>query len=477
MDRGRCRGANAAGRLSKRHYLRMNRLRDIGLQLIQSLWFFPALFAAVAAFGAIGSIRVDMALDASLGEGSKLAQTYPWIFSASPDGARSMLSAIAGALITAAGVTFSGVLVALSIASSQYTSRVLRSFTADRPNQIMLGLILASFIYSLLVLRSIGLNNDTFVPELSVLISILMGMLGVSTLLLFVHNVARSIQASDILARVAAETIVSIKGTFPTESGSGARDALPDQGMAHARSDRLDLGEEDWVSVRAGKSGYVRAVDAGALLSAAVDADSVVRMGAFVGEFVYEGASLASYVSTGKLEPNAQKELDQRVQSAHTIGTFRTVEQDAAFGLRQLVDIALCALSPGVNDTTTAVMAIHRITEALCVAARGTPPSLLRFKDGKLRLQALHHDLPTLMALGYDQIRQCSDGNAATVHALLLAWIQLVRTSKSDAIRAKLRRMLDDLLNYQETTDALANGSWPRATSAHEKLTALLAAV
>ena len=440
----------------------MHRIRDLGLQAFSSLWLIPALITTALILLSIGLISLESNLHGLLSVAEEdwvpLGERYPRMFGSSAGGARAMLSTLAGALVTAAGVTLSGVLVTLSVVSAQYTSRILRSLTANRLHQVILGLILGSFAYSLIVLSVIEAGESSFVPTIAVAAAVPLGLLGVCALVLFVHNVSRSIQASEILASAARETEASIRNQFPeqasdthTQSVAGRPENTPLPGL-----------DGDTSHIVARESGYIRSVDREAIVAYADEHDLIVRMERKVGDFVCEGESLftVAFLAATKAESSVRSELEERC----TIGSFRTVEQDAAFGLRQMVDIALRALSPGVNDTTTGVMAVHRITQVLRLVLQRAPTSGRLFKAGKLRLIETGHDFATLCALGFDQVREASLGNAAANQAIIesahsLASVATRRTD-ADAILTQVEAVerhcqLEDKPGWPDFSDAI----------------------
>ncbi|QDV05669.1 hypothetical protein Poly30_11680 [Planctomycetes bacterium Poly30] len=445
----------------------MNRLKDLGLQTINSLWFFPAVLTVLLATLAIGSVAFDLWLDGR--DGFSGSDSLPWVFSSSPEGARSMLGTIAGALITAAGVTFSGVLVALSIASSQYTSRILSSFVADRLNQFTVGLIVGAFVYCLVVMRTIGVEGESFVPEIAVSLAILLGAGAVCMLVLFVHSVARAIQASEILQRITTDTIHSLNAVLPEETeAAGAYPVFEPEAVAKPFDDA------SWQTVKSKKSGYLRTVDFGHLLRIATRFDVIVRMERSIGSFVHDDTPMLSFLSAGNLSEDEQADLARELRGTHTVGSFRTVGQDPAFGIRQIVDIALRALSPGVNDTTTAVMAIERITEVLLCASRRPQPSLYRYADGQLRLCILRHDLGSITALGYDQIYESARGNQAAILALIRGWVELARVHSNGPMAEHLDGLLRRVHRDTENERGLLDGDWPVVLAESDRLRALL---
>jgi uncharacterized membrane protein len=418
----------------------MSRLRDLVLQAASSLWFVPLLITAFLGAAALATIALDGWLDAHASEAVDIGNRLPWFFVSGIDGARSMLATTAGALVTAGGVTLSGVLVALSIASGQYTSRVLRSFTGNRLHQAALGLILGSFVYSLTVLRSIGAGpNGPFVPELAVFCALPLTFLSVAALLAFAHGVARSIQASELLAATAQSTLQSARLYFDDEHSL----IRPQASVATAAPPPERSG------IAAPLSGYLRAVDRETLASIAEELDGLIVVEQRVGEFVVAGQCVASFDSAS-LETMPDSTAEQIIRCLR-IGTFRTIEQDPAFGVRLLVDIALRALSPGINDTTTAEMAVHRLVEVLCIpAGMAARPSQV-YRNGQLRLIAPRHDFESLLHLAHEQLLRAAHASPRVLAAVAEGWLDLRRAASAAPECQEALQALDDFVASVET--------------------------
>jgi len=226
---------------------------------------------------------------------------------------------------------------------------------SDRGTQVVLGIFAGIFTYCVIVLRSIrGGDESEFVPSISVAFSVVLAIGGIATLIFFIHYIATSIQASSIIAAVTDETLKAVERLFPGRLGHGPMndDAPPDW---HT------LPERNWQTVMARRNGYLQSVDQEELLRLARKHKTLVRMERGIGEFVVQDTPLASLA----LESPPDPEIIAELRAAYSIDRFRTVEQDCAFGIRQLVDMALRALSPGVNDTTTAVMCVDYLSAIL----------------------------------------------------------------------------------------------------------------
>ena len=232
----------------------MDRLKQLWIKIRSSLWFIPTLIVFVSIALAVASI------EAASSESELWLSQWPRLFGAGADGARGMMSTIAGSMMTVVGVTFSMILVVLALASSQYTSRILRNFMSDRVTQVVLGTFAGIFTYSLIVLRTIrGGDEGTFVPGLAVFFGFVLALGGVGTLVFFIHHIASSIQASSIIGSVAEETIAAIDRLFPENLGQ--RPGKDDDGQIPGAAP-----ERNWRSVPAEASGYIQHVNNTALL-------------------------------------------------------------------------------------------------------------------------------------------------------------------------------------------------------------------
>lgn len=399
----------------------MHRLAAFWVSLRSSLWFVPTILV-------LGAIALGLGL-AELGR-MYPQDSLPRFFGFSAEGSRAMLSAIASSMITVAGVAFSVTIVALSLASSQYSPRVLRHFMRDRGNQVVLGIFVGVFAYCLVVLPLVrGGEEDGFVPAIAVAFGVVLALVGVGCLIYFIHHVANAIQASSIVAVIAAETHHAIGELFPKDVGE---EAAPEE---------AGLREGWWQPVAAPASGMLQLVNEGALLAAAVNHDCVIRMEYRIGEFVVAGTPLVSIQRDGPLPD----QLETAVRAAFTINRSRTVEQDAAFGIRQIVDVALRALSPSLNDTTTAVLCINYLTDLLRHAAARHPESRCRQHDGRLRVIALRPDFDEHLRLAFTEIRDSAGANAVILERLLWACERIGEAAQTPERRTALSKIAAEL--------------------------------
>jgi len=341
------------------------------------------------------------------------------------------LSTLAGSMMSLMGITFSMTLVALALASSQYTSRILRNFMGSRATQTTLGVFAGIFAYCLIVLLSIRGGDAGFIPSGAVFFAFVLALAGVVVLIFFIHHIASSIQAVSIIASITQETNTAVDRVLPemhVRESNGAEDAMDEQVLA-------PLDARTWYPVPAQVSGYIQGVDEDAILDLARNHRTIVRMERGIGAFAVERAALASLALTYPPDQGMIATLNR----AYSISRHRTIEQDPAFGIRQIVDIALKALSPGVNDTSTAVMCVDYLTAILArLSGRCYPPSH-RYEGEALRVIATVPTFEALLAEAFDQIRGSAEGNVAIIARMLGALETLADLTVSPRRRRAIR--------------------------------------
>lgn len=443
-----------------------SRVRGLLAAARTSLWPLPLLlFVVVALVAGVLLPRADERIDEDL---SPALSSY--LFGGDPTAAREVLSAVAGSMITVTSLTFSLTVVTLQLASSQFSPRLLRTFNRDRVVQVTLGIFLATFVFALTVLRTVrssGAQQGQFVPAMSVTVAFVLAVASVVALVLLLAHLARRIRVETILGSVAEETRATIDRVLEEDTTSEARPTVPVPSTA--------------LVVPARSTGFITSVDAGALLAAAQEVGVVVHLDRGVGAWVVAGTPLAlawpepSMGSAG----GAWSAIDlgslaRGLDGAVEVGPERDAVQDFSFGLRQLTDVAAKALSPGINDPTTAVHAIGHIAALLCeLTGRDLGPQLVRDEEQRVRVVVPRPDLSDLLDLGIGQLRTYGTGDPVVVAALLqllreLAWVarreedrravlgQLTRTRRSigeadynDTERARLHHLagqVDDAL-------------------------------
>jgi uncharacterized membrane protein len=358
--------------------------------LRSSLWFRPSLWVIGFSILALALISLDRRLGTMRLE--HLEYLEPVIFAAGVDGTRAMLGAISGAMLTVASLSFSIMMVAVVQAANAYSPRLLRHYLADTADQHVLGILLGTFIYSLLVLRVVqGTDESNFVPTISVTGAILLSLLSIYAFIYFINHVAHSIEVSSIVTHLRKESEGLIRHLFPEEIGQGG------QG-----EESPSLPDGPWSTIESNHTGYIEAVSAHALLKIAKNAGAVLKLEHGIGEYVLQGTPLVTvWPATAH-----DAALDAACNLTITLGKERTLVQDLHYGARQLVDIALRALSPAVNDPTTAINCIDVLATLLAQIARQPRVSPYRYdEEGNLRVIAPGPTFESMMDLSFSQIR------------------------------------------------------------------------
>ncbi len=361
----------------------------------------------------------------------ELAEHLPFVFQGGPDGARSFLSTIATAMISITGLVFSITIVVLQLASSQFTPRVLASFLSSRITQTTLGVFTATFIYSLTVMRSVrgGFQNDNpFVPQASVSMAFVFVVASVGLFLAFIRHITRSIQVANVVAHISDESVRMVDALYPEKADevpTGSRTWSPSAGMS-----RMQVSSGS-------RHGNVTHLDFAALVRSATSDDVVIEVQVQTGEYVVEGQPLARVWATSELPDQAARRIEQAVG----LGPDRLIQQEIGFGIRQLVDIAERALSPSLNDPTTAcqiIDALHRILRPL--VQRASPSPYLVDMDEQVRVVYRPQTVEMLLRLAVEEIGYFG--------------------RESPPVIARLRGLLDDLAEvasarYRPTLEAL----------------------
>jgi uncharacterized membrane protein len=378
-----------------------------------SFWFVPATLACLAVVLAVAAVEFDKAVP------DDWLQGLGWSYTGGADGASLVLGTIAGSMIAIAGTVFSMTLVVLSLASSQLGPRLLRNFMRDTANQVVLGTFVATFVYCLLVLRTVRHADEVaFVPHVSVSIGVLLAMVSIGVLIYFIHHVSVSIQADEVVARVGTELQEGIDRLFPAHLGRPASDASKAHGDAELpaafAAEARPVGSLD--------DGYLQLIDADALMALASQEDLLLRLERRPGHYVDAGGALVS-VWPGHRVTEA---LVGTMNAAFVLGNQRTAAQDVEFSFQQLVEIAVRALSPGINDPFTAIACVDRLGSALCRLARRDMPSPLRFDEhGRLRLVAPGSTFAGIVDTCFNQIRQSARSNPAVAIRMLEAIVRI----------------------------------------------------
>jgi uncharacterized membrane protein len=356
-----------------------SRLKILWSKTRDSLWFLPTILTLLLSFAGLVLLYLERTGRMTLAPDSVLLPV------GGVGGARALLSAVATGLITVTGVVFSVTVVALQLSSSQFTPRVLPNYIADRANQVVLGILIGTFSYSLLVLRVIeedGEYGRRFVPRIAVAGGMLLAIVSIAALIFFINHAARSIQVSVILESTTRRALDQVERLFPEDFGEDAREeaALP----------ALSGSSEE---VTAAKTGYLQVVDSTAVFAAQMPGIRGVVMERRVGDFILEGEPIARVFAGSPIDEATR----QKIRTAFILGSERTRDQDYELTLIQISDIAVKALSPGVNDPTTAEHCLDRLSELILALGRRYHPCRTRSEDGRLTFIA--RELPFALAV------------------------------------------------------------------------------
>ena len=355
-------------------------------RLRESFWVLPgvAIVFAILAGYAVPALDQEITLPDAVSFGGGV------------ETARAVLQVIATVAITVAGISFSVIVVALVLASQQLSPRVLRSFQRNPLNQVVVALFLATAAFALFVLGAVDDGQDA-VPELSVTAAMLLAAVSLVTFVAFLHHLIRSLNASALIRRISAEGHQAIEDPYPRPAHAAPDDLEAAEADARALTERLTRSE-----VRAPRAGYVASVKVERIIAAASRRDAFVEQEAAIGEFTLTGGLLATLWS----EPEDSEELGERIDAEFILNEERIVDDDVGFPLRQLADIALKGLSPGINDPTTAENAMDSVTDTLVrLGHQGERTMLCVDGEDVPRFRATSPDFDALVRLGFEEVR------------------------------------------------------------------------
>ena len=412
-----------------------------------SYWFLPTLMAAGAIALAFSLLALDRSESIDIG-------AFSWIYQGGADGARAVLSVIAGSMVTVAATAFSITIVALQLASSHFGPRLLRNFMQDQGNQIVLGTFIATFVYCLLVLRTVrGEDYQLFVPQLSVTVGVLLAMASIGVLIYFIHHASTIIQVSHVIADVSHDLEQVTNSLFPDALGheldpqdESARD-IPANFEAAARP------------VQSKETGYLQAIEDETLMRVACDENLLLQVKAYPGAFIIEGSPLAVAYPADRITHHVEKRINQAFVMGHEL----TKQQNVAFPIEQLVEIALRALSPGINDPFTAIRCIDRLADGLARLASRDLPSPYRYDQSHtLRVIAAPVKFETLVDTAFNQIRQYGSADTMVTGRLLAAIAAIAPFTRHFKQRYILQQHLESIwhssqqnLNHQQDLETI----------------------
>lgn len=406
------------------------RLCSIWISINGSYWFYPTLLSLAAAALAVITIQLDRS-----GAGEWLAG-LEMLTPAAPDGARNLLNVIAASMIAIASTVFAITIAAVVYASGSYGPRLLTNFMEDRGNQLSLGVFIATFIYASMALRVVrGADEQAmlveggaafgFVPQLSLLVATAMAAVAIAVLVYFLNHIPSSIRINTVLEGIGKRLLHDIKERFPEGS---SRIAIND--LVHG------------APVNTSRSGYVRLIDFDGLERIARDLDARIALTIRAGGFVHPAIPLVTVLDRSVDEASAE-----RIAGCFSLGGERAPSQDLEFLIDELVEIALRALSPGINDPFTAITAMHWLGAATAeFARRDLRPTADEGQAGSPRVRILEDDFAHFLARGFGSVRDSAAGNALAslqfLDCLAGAGAGLTRERRREQIKAEGERLL-----------------------------------
>lgn len=416
----------------RRHHLAWGlRLAAVRYRFKESLALFPALMMVAGIVLAQGAIAADRALGSNV--------TVPLTLSMSSNSAIWLLATVAGTMMTTAGVVFSLTIVSLQLASEQFSPRVMRSFIRDRLSQVVIGLLVATFFYCILILPTVsGVVTDP-APPISLTVAVVLTLVTVLGIVVHLDHLSRGLQVGNLAGVISAEGQKLVAGF----------DSVP-QGLR-----RLDIhpaaAPDDALKIHSRSSGWISQVDRRRILQA-LPANTTVRLETRVGAYVHRGETMFS------VWPPPSQRGQEKLARALEVTEARTMLQDVDFAIRQLVDIGLRALSPAVNDPTTAVEAILRLGSLLRpVLTTDLAPGTLTDDAGRVLIEPWNLDHEEYIEHAFDQLRQSCLTQPPVAAALLRVLRMLIdfvqeqgHAGQVPALRQQMR-LLSESLQHEKT--------------------------
>ena len=434
-------------------------------RLRSNYWLLPSIMLILSIGLGLGSLHIDHEL-------SEVPWKTGWIYMGGADGARSMLSTLAGATLTLAGVIFSMNLVALTMASAQFGPRLLYNFVRDIGSQVTMGTFISVFAFCVVVLREIKGESSLvapFVPHFSVTVAGIMSLCSLAVLIYFVHHVAVQIQAPVVVANVGLELENSIQREFDQRLDPGQE--RTDYRSILAEREQPDF-QTDGYPVNSRHSGYIQAVDFSRLLVLATRYDLVISLPLRPGQFAIEGSVLFHTAPAD----NMTDKLAAEIRECVVTGKRRNASQDIEFIVNELCEVGIRAMSPAINDPFTCMSCVDWLTSAIEeLFQRDFPRRFLCDDEDNLRLIWTPITHTGVMDAAFNQIRHFGQNCPAVMIKLLDAYSRIGAHTRSEPEREIVKKHADMAIracraNFAEPNDVAD------ADAAYNKVIANLAA-
>lgn len=384
---------------------------------LRSLWFFPMVSVLLAL--AVGYVLSSV----EIAEGSPLSAI---LFRGDAPAARELLVVVSGTMITVTGLVFVLTVVALQIASTQFSPRLLRSFLQDPGTRLVLSVFVATFAYSLGGLFTVGQrgeDGELFVPRLAVTGTLVLALVSVGMLVFYIQHITHAIRIDTVMHGVRRATIDAIRRLHPVPVSQSVTSVAPPEVPAHA------------LMVTIERSGYLEDIDVESLDRLSVDSGLAIRLRPQVGHHLVVGSALA-WAWSRSPRPLNEAQVADAVNDAVTVTVERRVDHDVGFGIRQLVDIELRAVAPSINDPYTAVQAIQHLSIIMTeLAAVATDDIALRDGD-ETRLYVPVPDFELFLDTLCSNVRRSAGDRPRVLVALLRLLVNIAASATSDARRA-----------------------------------------
>lgn len=418
--------------------MRKTKLYNLWVTIQTSFWFIPSIMILALFLLSILTLGLDHELGSKgflhsdqITQKSLLGK----FLTVGPDGARAVLTTIAGSMITVAGVTFSITIVALTLAASQFGPRLLRNFMQDKSTQFVLGAFSSTFVYCLLILRSIHSNYDRyFVPTISVNLSLIFAIINVAVLIFFIHHISVSLKAEYV--------ITSVYNSLKSDIDRIFGDLVIEENDAFVAGDNFQNQKEIGqflieVPLVTEREGYVQAIDYKRIVELSTQHDLITELTLQAGEF----SVIGSHIGTVKSKSNIKEDIPKRIGDAFIYGNQRTPEQDVEYAIHQMVEIAVRSLSKGINDPFTAMSCIDYLSSILCnLAHKQMPRSYCFDSSGNLRLITKKITYGDFLDSAFNQLRQNSSASVAVTIRLMEAFARIADCLVDDSQKEELYR-------------------------------------
>lgn len=410
-------------------------LRAAWLKVTASYWFIPSLLTLAAFVLALTTIHLDRIW------GSEWLNAFTWFEGSRPEGARAQLTVISSAMIAISSTVFAITIAAVAYASGNYGPRLLTNFMNDRGNQWSLGVFIATFVFNLTVLRVVRDPQDApapgesrtealtaFVPQLSMLASAASAIVAVAVLVYFLHHIPASIRINTVLGGIGGKLVRDIGERFPLQGGSSE----PEERITG-------------IAIPARSIGYIEIIDFAELDEIARKTELTIALRVRTGDFIHP------HVPVVEVSQAADEKLQEQILDCFSLGESRTPTQDLEFLIDELVEIALRALSPGINDPFTAITSIHWMGAALAkLADRDLREGPEQESYEGARVQPLADDFEHFVQRSFGAVRASAAANPVAAKNFLTALSHVSIGATSAQRRAALRQEAEMLVQQAE---------------------------